>query len=44
MPGGIANNLKKWTLVTGQCKDDISAFLHYFGDTESEKEKKIAQA
>ena len=39
---GIEN--QRWTPLAGQFKDDFSAFLHYCGDTESEKEKKIAQA
>ena len=36
--------LERWTPLAGQFWDDISAFLYYCGDTESEKEEKIAQA
>ena len=35
---------KRWTPIIGQPKDDMSAFLHYSGEKESEKEAKIAQA
>lgn len=41
---GGGTGQQKWTLLPGQGKDDISAFLHYSGDSESEKEEKIAQA
>ncbi|MFT6876910.1 MAG: hypothetical protein ACI9XK_004561 [Granulosicoccus sp.] len=36
--------LKRWSPTIGQPKDDMSAFLHYSGAREDEKETQIAKA